>query len=250
MEQKSHKIIEVRQLSAKLGPRQVLNDVNFSAYQNDITIILGSSGCGKTTVLKHLIGLYPVQTGKVSVFGQDMSQLDEKTQIEFFLNLGVLYQNGALLNSLTVGENIALPMEQHTRLPLRIIRNLVRLKLSLVNLSHTINLFPSQLSGGMRKRAALARAIALDPPMLFCDEPGAGLDPVTLAALDELLLRLKRQLGISIVLVTHEVSSIMRLADRIVFLDAGKVLFEGPLKTALSAGIPKIDDFFEKARGE
>lgn len=241
------KVIEVNHLATEFAGRQVLKDVSFSALQNQVTIVLGSSGCGKTTVLKHLVGLYPVQQGSVTVLGNDVSILGEKAQQALFLQMGVFYQNGALLNSMTVAENVALPLEQHTRLPQTIIDNLVHLKLGLVNLSSAYHLYPSQLSGGMRKRAALARAIALDPPLLFCDEPGAGLDPVSLAALDDLILKLKEQLGMSIVLVTHEPASIYRLADRIIFLDGGRVLFEGPLPDALSAGIPRIDDFFRKA---
>jgi phospholipid/cholesterol/gamma-HCH transport system ATP-binding protein len=166
------------------------------------------------------------------------------------LKMGVLFQNGALLNSLTVAENIAIPLEQHTDLPEELIQRLIRIKLTLVGLEHAANLLPSQLSGGMRKRASLARALALDPPLLFCDEPSAGLDPVTLESLDTLILKLKNQLGMTIILVTHEVSSIFRLADRVIFLEEGKVSFQGALKQALEADIPAITNFFSKAKGK
>jgi phospholipid/cholesterol/gamma-HCH transport system ATP-binding protein len=205
-----NKIIEVQNLSASFGKKRVLHDVSFSAWQNEITVILGSSGCGKTTVMKHLIGLYPVKRGNIKILGENRIPLSEEYENELQLKMGVLFQNGALINSLTIAENIAIPLQQHTDLPDSIINDLIRVKLKLVELDHTQNLFPSELSGGMRKRAALARAIALDPPLLFCDEPSAGLDPVTLSSLDQLILNLRDQLGMTILLVTHEVSSIFR----------------------------------------
>jgi phospholipid/cholesterol/gamma-HCH transport system ATP-binding protein len=242
------KIIKVENLSARFGDRAILQKVSFSVYENQVTVILGKSGCGKTTVLKHLVGLYPVQEGGVSIMGVEIDRLDENEQKELFLKMGVLFQNGALLNSLTVAENVAIPLEQHTDLPPDIIRELVQLKLELVELGHAPHLYPGEISGGMKKRAALARSIALDPPMLFCDEPSAGLDPVTLYALDNLILKLKEQLGMTILLVTHETNSIFRLADRIVFMDDGRILFEGAMQEALRAGIPEIDHFFQDAR--
>lgn len=244
------RIIEVNNLSAQFGGRPILSDISFSVQENQVTVILGGSGSGKTTVLKHLVGLYSIQEGSVKLLGRTLEDIDEKEKNELFLKMGVFYQNGALINSLTVAENVALPLEQHTNLSAEIIEELVHLKLAMVNLEHAFSLYPAELSGGMRKRAGLARAIAMDPPLLFCDEPGAGLDPVLLASLDDLILRLRDQLGVSIVLVTHEVASIRRLADSIVFLEEGRVLFEGPLDEALSAGIQAIDDFFKKGRGD
>ncbi len=241
-------IIKVEGLKAKFGNHWVLQDVSFSVFQNQITVILGSSGGGKTTVLKHLIGLYPVEYGKVEVLGKNLATLDENERLALALKFGVLFQNGALLNSLTIGENVAIPLEQHTNFNQQLIEELVDLKLNLVGLYPFKYYYPSELSGGMRKRAALARAIALDPPLLFCDEPSAGLDPITMANLDELILNLKNLLGITIVLVTHEVPSIFRLADRIVFLHEGKALFEGSLSDALQSGIPEIETFFSKAQ--
>lgn len=243
------KIIEVRQLSASFGQRRILKEVSFSVYRNQVTVILGKSGCGKTTVLKYLIGLHPIQQGQITIMEAALGRLEERQQARLSLKMGVLFQNGALLNSLTVGENVAIALEQHTRLPETLIRQLVRLKLELVELGHAVDLYPAELSGGMRKRAALARAMAMDPPLLFCDEPSAGLDPVTLASLDQLILKLKNQLGMTIVLVTHEIPSIMRLADRIIFLHEGGVAFEGGLGEALQAGIPEVDQFFKASRG-
>jgi len=243
-------MIVVNNLSASFGEKEVLHDITFSVNQNEITVVLGSSGCGKTTVMKHLIGLYPVKKGFVTIMGETRQAVSEEYENHIQKKMGVLFQNGALLNSLTIAENVAIPLEQHTNLPDYIIKELVRVKLKLVELEHAVNLYPSELSGGMRKRAALARAIALDPPLLFCDEPSAGLDPVTLSALDSVILNLKMQLGMTIVLVTHEVSSIFRLADKIVFLENGFVAYEGDLPSAIDSGIPAIVEFFAKAKGK
>lgn len=241
-----NKIIEVNQLSASFGERKVLNKVSFEAYEKDITVILGGSGAGKSVLLKHLLGLYEPAQGKVRVLQQEIDELGEETQKAHYLNLGVFYQNGGLLNSLTVGENIALPLEQHTNLSSQLIAHVVKSKLNLVNLMDAYSLYPSQLSGGMLKRAALARAIILDPAVLFCDEPGAGLDPVSLAALDELILNLREQLGMSIVIITHELSSIMRIADRIVFIHDGEMVFQGTLQEGLNSTHPQLRNFFKK----
>ncbi len=244
------KVIEVRNLFASFDDKVVLSDVSFSALKGQVTVILGGSGSGKTTVLKHLLGLYHVKKGFVSVLGRDVTRLREVEQVELYLQMGVFFQNGALLNSLTVAENVALPLEQHTMLPIKLIREIVRMKLGLVNLEHAYYLYPSQLSGGMLKRAALARAIAMDPPLLFCDEPGAGLDPVSLQSLDKLILDLKSQLGMSVVMVTHEVLSILRVADKIVYLDQGVVVFEGTVNQALKSDIPVLVDFFSVLKSQ
>lgn len=243
-------IIEVNDLSASFGDRQILHQVSFKAYQNEFTVIIGGSGSGKTTVLKHLLGLYSIQEGFVSVMGKNMAEINESDQKALYLKMGVFYQNGGLLNSLTIGENLGLPLEQHTSLDEKLIKNIVLMKLNLVNLKDVYDLYPSQLSGGMLKRAALARAMIMDPPLLFCDEPGAGLDPVSLASLDHLLLDLKDQLGISMVIITHQISSILRIADRIVFLDNGKVIFYGSLKEALNADDPILRNFFSMENRE
>jgi len=235
-------IIKVKDLAATYGKTKVLKDVSFTAYRGEITVILGTSGCGKTTLMKHLVGLYPVQKGEITILGERTDLMPGDDFTKFQLNMGVLFQNGALLNSLTISENIAIALRQHTNLSERMINDLVKVKLNLVGLSHAIDYFPEQLSGGMLKRAALARAISMDPPLLFCDEPSAGLDPVTLASLDELFQKLKEQIGISIVLVTHEVSSIRRLADRIIYLDQGTVLYEGTLVDAFSSGVKQVID--------
>jgi phospholipid/cholesterol/gamma-HCH transport system ATP-binding protein len=243
-------IIKVKNLSSTFDQNKILDNISFTAYENKITVILGKSGCGKTMVMKHLIGLYPVQEGEILIMGKKLEVNDNERMRERLLKMGVLFQNGALMNSLTIAENVAIPLEQHTNLPVYIIKDLVRVKLNLVELAQAGELLPSQLAGGMRKRAALARAISLDPPLLFCDEPSAGLDPVTLASLDSLILKLKEYLGMSIILITHEVSSISRLADRIVFLDKGTVIYEGGLKSALESGLSPIKDFFTKGKDD
>ncbi len=238
------RVIEVSNLGASFGDTEVLTDVSFSAFKGEVTIILGSSGSGKSTVLKHILGLYPVVKGKINVLDKDISDLSEDEQKKLYMRMGVFYQNGALLNSMTVGENVALPLKQHTNLPDNLVDDIVRMKLGLVNLGYAKDLFPSELSGGMLKRAALARAIALDAPVLFFDEPGAGLDPISLEALDQLILNLKEQLGMSIVMVTHEVSSILRIANKIIYLEKGRVAFEGTLKEALQCDVKSVRQFF------
>ncbi len=239
------KIIEVNNLKVSFDGNEILSDVSFTVNKGDVTVVLGASGCGKSTVLKHLLGLFPVQQGRVTVFGEDISQLTERAQQQQYLKMGVFYQNGALLNSMTVGENVALPLAQHTNLPGDMIVDIVHMKLGLVNLEHAFHRYPSELSGGMLKRAALARAIVMDPPLLFCDEPGAGLDPISLKSLDTLIINLKELLGITIIMVTHEVASIMRIANKIIFLENGVVAFEGSPKDAFNCGIETVTQFFE-----
>lgn len=244
------KVIEVRNLSAILDGNEILSDVNFSANKGEVTVLLGVSGSGKTTLLRHLLGLYPVEKGEIYLLGQDITSLTEKQQISLYLKMGVFYQNGALLNSLSVAENIALPLIQHTNLPDKLIENIVYKKLGLVNLEEAFHQYPSQLSGGMLKRAALARAIVMDPPLLFCDEPGAGLDPVSLESLDKLILNLKNLLGMSIFMISHEVSSILRIANRVIYLEKGVVIFQGTIKEALNSDQPSITEFFSVPKKE
>jgi phospholipid/cholesterol/gamma-HCH transport system ATP-binding protein len=240
-------IVEVRNLAANYEGVNVLEDVSFSIPRGEVTVVLGASGSGKSTILRHILGLQPVQSGVIHVLGRNISELTEAEQLDLYLQMGVFYQNGALLNSMTVSENIALPLQQHTRLPEDLIDDIVKMKLGLVNLLHAKDYFPSQLSGGMLKRAALARAIVMDPPVVFFDEPGAGLDPLSLAALDTLIINLKNLLGMTIVMVTHEVSSIMRIADNIVFIHQGRVAYEGSLQNALKNKVEVVEEFFHVA---
>jgi phospholipid/cholesterol/gamma-HCH transport system ATP-binding protein len=239
-------IIRVEHLDAEFGGKKILKDINLEIAAKDITIILGSSGCGKTTLFKHLIGLYPPQQGKIQVFDFTLNDISEEAYEKFTREIGVLFQNSALFNSLTIEENLSIPLEQNTTLPRQMIQRLVAKKLELVNLREVIHYYPGQLSGGMRKRVALARALAMDPPLLFCDEPSAGLDPVTLNALDNLFLKLKEMLNITIVMVTHAIPTIRRLADRLIFMEEGRILFTGTYQEALKSGNESIVNFFNE----
>ncbi len=237
-------IIQVKNLTTQFDQTTVLENISVDIYPQQITVILGRSGCGKTTFLKNLIRLIQPTAGTIEIFGQEVTGMEEAEFNRILRQIGVLFQNGALLNSLTVGENVAIPLEQHTDLPRSLIQRLVQTKLHLVELDHALHLYPSQLSGGMRKRAALARAIALDPLILFGDEPTAGLDPITAAGLDELLFKLRDLLNMTLVIVTHELASIQRIADRIIFLEQGRVLFQGSIPQAIQSNIPAIQRFF------
>jgi len=243
-------IIKVENLVAKYDDKVILDGVNVEFFPQEVTVILGGSGCGKTTLIKNILRLFEPAEGSVTIFGKETTQMDEDEFNKILEKIGMLFQNGALLNSVSIFDNVSIPLEQHTNLPAEIIAKIIEVKLNLVNLGHAIRLFPSELSGGMKKRAALARAIALDPPLLFCDEPSAGLDPLTSASLDKLLLKLKKQLKMTIIIVTHELASIHRIADRIIFLDKGRVLFQGTLQEAKISGIPEITTFFEVGKFE
>ncbi len=238
-------IIKVDNLVAKYGPKIILQDITVDIYPNEVTVILGGSGCGKTTLLKNILRLIEPYSGSIKFWNEEVTTMDEYQFNEKVLNrIGMLFQAGALLNSISVKENISVPLEQHTKLPEDIMERIIRTKLHLVNLDHALELLPSELSGGMKKRAALARALVLDPDILFCDEPSAGLDPLTSLALDELILNLKHQLNMTIIVVTHELASINRIADKIIFLDNGRMLFAGTLEAAKASGIKAIDTFF------
>ncbi|MEA1896817.1 MAG: ATP-binding cassette domain-containing protein [Bacteroidota bacterium] len=243
-------IIEVDELVSIIDEKVILSDVSFQVRTGEITAILGSSGSGKTTVLKHLLGIYSSIGNAVTVLGKNPSELKESEEKGFYRQMGVMYQEGALLNSMTVGENVGLPLDQHLELPGELIEHIVKIKLQLVNLEDAFDKFPSQLSGGMLKRAALARAIVMDPLVLFCDEPGAGLDPVTMSKLDSLIVELKKQLGMTVVMVTHEVPSTLRMADQIVFLENGVSIFHGTPESALESSPPVVKDFFARGMGK
>jgi phospholipid/cholesterol/gamma-HCH transport system ATP-binding protein len=240
-------IVEINNLTAKYGEHTILQDISVSILPSEIRVILGTSGCGKTTLLKCIVGLVRPSVGTVRLFGQPMLEPDAPSSVEVLKKIGVLFQNGALLGSLTIAENVALPLQMHASLPPAIVNEIVRLKLAQVDLPHAAGLYPRELSGGMRKRAALARALVLDPPLLFCDEPSAGLDPVTSAGLDELLLRLREILGITIVVVTHELLSIQKIADNIIFLHKGSLLYDGPFTDAKAQSEGPVFDFFRRA---
>ena len=211
--------VAVRDLTMAYGSFVVMRDLNFEINERDIFIIMGGSGCGKSTLLRHLIGLMEPAKGSVLYDGEDFTATDPADRGRFIKRFGVMYQSGALWSSLTLAENIALPLEENTDLPAKIIRELVSYKLALVGLSGYEDYYPAQISGGMNKRAGIARAMALDPDILFLDEPGAGLDPLSSRRLDDLILRLRDSLGSTIVIVTHELASIFAIANNSIFLD-------------------------------
>ncbi len=239
-------VIEVRDLVTYYGEREILKNISLSIPRGKTTVILGGSGCGKSTLLKHLIRLLKPTRGSVLINGKDITLMDEEELNEVRKKMGVLFQGSALLNSMTVADNVALPLREHTRLKESTIQIMVRMKLDLVGLSGFEHLYPSQLSGGMKKRAALARAMALDPEMLFFDEPSAGLDPVTAAGLDELILKLKNVFRVTIVAVTHELASVFTIADHVVMLDFGEVIFSGNLDELKVSDHPRIRMFLER----
>ena len=237
--------IEIDELAVAYDGHFVLHDVNLQVADGDIAVIVGGSGCGKTTLLKAIIGLVQPTSGTVRVLGRSAAgEETESEQRAFQQRLGVLFQHGALLNSITVGENVAMPLEMHPQLSTSMIRNIVMTRLSQVGLVHAVDLMPTELSGGMRKRAALARAMALDPEILFCDEPGAGLDPVTAAEVDNLLLTINQSLNTTIVIVTHELLSINRLYGQLLMLDGGRVVFSGSTGEARASSLPQLRQFF------
>lgn len=222
-------IIQVQDLTMAFGETVVQHDLTFNVSPGTVFAIIGPSGCGKSTLLRHLIGLLEPTAGHIDILGTDLNAADEVEGNQLLQRLGVLFQGAALWSSMTVAENVALPMELHTELSRAQIEDQVAFRLALVGLAGAADQYPSALSGGMKKRAGLARALALDPPILMLDEPSAGLDPLTARALDELILQLRDTLGVTVVLVTHELDSLFRIADEILFLDpeSGTAIAQG-----------------------
>lgn len=237
--------LEVEHLAKSFGPVRILENVSFKVGQGEIVVVMGPSGGGKSTLLNCLIGAHRPDAGVVRFFGEPIDFDDRKALDRVRLKYGVLYQSGALFTSMTVGENVALPLQRHTNLPAETISILVKLKLSQVGLSHASALLPSQISGGMIKRAALARAIALDPRIVFCDEPSAGLDPVTVARIDQLVRDLAKALNIALVVITHEMQSAFRIADRMIMLYDGRVVASGPPEEIRNSEDPLVRQFTE-----
>jgi len=224
---------------------RVLDGINLKVYEGETIVIMGGSGCGKSTLLNCMIGEYECDEGRVQLFGQDITSMDEFQLNEIRKKFGILFQNGALFNSMTVGENVALPLREHSDIDPSVIDIMVTMKLEQVKLLPHRDKMPAQLSGGQRKRAGLARAISLDPEILFYDEPSAGLDPVTAAAIDELIISLSKKLGVTSVVVTHDMSSAFRIADRMVMLHGGRALKIGAKEDfdrLRKAGISDLND--------
>ncbi|MCE9619458.1 MAG: ABC transporter ATP-binding protein [Planctomycetes bacterium] len=216
--------IEIRGLVRRFGTQTVLDGINLDISEGETMVIMGGSGCGKSTLLRHLIGSLQPTEGSIKLFGEEMATVGEAGLNAVRKKFGILFQSGALFNSMSIADNVALPLREHTSLDAHIIEIQVMIKLELVGLREHANKFPSQISGGMKKRAGLARALALDPRILFYDEPSAGLDPVTSAEIDQLMLDLTRKLGVTSVVVTHEMDSAFTIADRMCMLDKGRAL--------------------------
>ncbi len=243
-------VIEVERLETHYGRRQVLFGVDLKVKRGEIMVIMGGSGSGKSTLLRHLVGLEQPTGGTIRLLGQDMNDLDPLAAMALRRQMGVAFQGGALFSSLSVAENIKLPLREHFRLDEKTMDIMVRLKLEVVNLAGFDALMPAELSGGMLKRAAVARAIVMDPKLVFFDEPSAGLDPVVSSALDDLILRLRDAMGITIVVVTHEVESAFKIADRIAILDQGRLLAVDSVKNIRNSKNQRIRNLLNRVAEE
>jgi phospholipid/cholesterol/gamma-HCH transport system ATP-binding protein len=217
-------VIRLREVVKSFDGRTVLSGVNFDVQRGQTLVIMGASGCGKSTLLRLIIGSIRPDSGSIELLGQDITGLDEAGLNDVRKKFGILFQSGALFNSMTIAQNVALPLQEHTALDPTTIEIIVKIKLEQVGLREHADKYPAQISGGMKKRAGLARALALDPQILFYDEPSAGLDPVTSAEIDQLIVDLSRKLEVTSVVVTHEMDSAFTIADRMVMLDKGRVL--------------------------
>jgi phospholipid/cholesterol/gamma-HCH transport system ATP-binding protein len=239
-------VVATRDLRVRFGDREVLHGLTFEVRRGETLVVIGGSGSGKSTMLRTLVGLEKPSSGEVRIKGVDLSTASAPELDAIRKRIGLAFQGGALIGSLSVGGNIALPLREHTTLERSTIEVMVRIKLEQVGLSGFEDYSPSQLSGGMRKRAAFARAMALDPEILFFDEPSAGLDPVTAAGIDDLILSLKKAYGLTMVVVTHELASAFLIADRIVLIDHGSIAAMGPVEEVRNSKDPKVRQFLDR----
>jgi phospholipid/cholesterol/gamma-HCH transport system ATP-binding protein len=243
--EKDNLIIELRGVTKRFDGRMVINRLDLPVRRGETMVIMGSSGCGKSTTLRMMIGDYLPDEGEVHIFGRNLATLKEEEMNAIRKRFGILFQSGALFNSMTVADNIALPMREHTDLDENVIRIMVKIKLELVGLRDFEKLMPAQLSGGMKKRVGLARAVALDPEILFYDEPTAGLDPIATAVTDQLIIDLSKKLGVTSIVVTHDMASAFRIADRMAMLYRGELIALGTPQEMRSSGDARIKQFIE-----
>jgi len=239
-------MISIRNLRVSYGEREILHGVTFDVYDGETMVILGGSGCGKSTLLRTLVGLEKPTSGEIWIKGQNTAVISDEEMDEIRKRLGMSFQGSALFGSMTVGENVALPLHEHTKLEQSTIEIITRMKLDQVGLAKFENYAPSQLSGGMKKRAAVARALAMDPDILFFDEPSAGLDPVIAAGVDQLILELKKAFHMTIIVVTHEMASAFLIADRMVLIDKGRVLEIGTVDEMRASQQPRVRQFLDR----
>ena len=242
--------IEVQGLVTHYGERQILNGIDFDVREGEIMVIMGGSGSGKSTLMRHLLSLEKSTSGTIKLLGQDVSTLDIRGRTELAKKIGAAFQSGALFSSMTVGENIKLALSEHTKLDALTQDIMARMKLEVVDMAGFEDLMPSELSGGMIKRAAMARAIIMDPKILFCDEPSAGLDPVVASQLDDLILKLRAAMRMSIVVVTHELESAFKIADRITVLDRGDILMCGTVEEIRGSSNTRIQNILNRRTEE
>ncbi len=235
--------IQVQGVTKRFGTRTVLDAIRLDVFNGETLVILGGSGSGKSTLLRLMIGNVMPDGGEIVALGEELSKMTDEELASYRKSIGVLFQSGALFNSMTVAENVALPLREHSDLPDETVEIVVKIKLELVGLREHADKMPSELSGGMKKRAGLARALALDPKILFYDEPSAGLDPVTSAEIDQLIIDLNRKLGVTTVVVTHEMDSAFRIADRMVLLDRGKFIVSGSPDEMRNSTDPLVRQF-------
>ena len=238
-------MIEVDQLVRKFGDRAVLNDISFNVHRGETLVIMGGSGCGKSTLLRHMIGAMKPTSGNVRLFGEEISGMKEREIIRIRLRFGMLFQSGSLLASLTVGENVALPLLQHSGKSVDEIAEIVEEKLQMVGLTGFEDLKPDEISGGMKKRVGLARALALDPELLFSDEPTSGLDPIMTAVIDELTLKLTRGKHMTAVVVSHDMTSAFRIATRMIMLGHGRIVAQGTPDEIRASSNPEVQQFIK-----
>lgn len=243
-------VIQVDSLVTYYGEHKVLHEVSLDVHAGEIMVIMGGSGSGKSTLLRYLLGLHHPDGGSIRIFGRDINHLSGNEWMALRKKIGVSFQGGALFNSMTVGENVRMPLREHTALDESTMRIMSRMKLEVVNLAGFEHLMPAQLSGGMLKRAALARALIMDPVLLFFDEPSAGLDPVVAADLDRLILEIRDAMNVSIVVVTHELESAFKIADRITVLDRGRILMVGTVDEVRNSDIPRVRNLLSRTSEE